>query len=135
MSHTHLWEAWPTQPQTVLNPDALDAVDNFNAFYGMSARYHAGIYWCTLWVFRFNDNIYTELVTSRNGLDFNRAPIRQPLIPLGDEGQWDSYMIFASPDWVEVVSGVSDGARVVVSGLDKLRDGDHVRVGETQGDP
>ena len=102
MSHDELWEAWPTQPRTILNPDALDAVDNFNAFYGMPAKYHAGIYWCSLWVFRFNDHIYTELVTSRNGFDFERAPIRQPLIPFGREGSWDSYMIFASPDWVEV---------------------------------
>ena len=102
MSHGTLWEPWPTQPQAVLVPDALDAADNFNAFYGMPARYHAGIYWCSLWVFRFNDNIYTEFVTSRDGFDFERAPIRQPLIPLGGEGEWDSYMIFASPDWVEV---------------------------------
>ena len=102
MSHEKLWEAWPTRPRTILNPDAQDAVENFNAFYGMPARYHAGIYWCSLWVFRFNDNIYTEFVTSRDGFDFERAPIRQPLIPLGGEGEWDSYMIFASPDWVEV---------------------------------
>ena len=102
MSHPRLWEQWDSQPRTILNPDALDAADNFNAFYGMPAKYHAGIYWCMLWVFRFNDNIYTELATSRNGFDFNRAPIRQPLIPLGGKGEWDSYMIFASPDWVEV---------------------------------
>ncbi|MBG86740.1 MAG: hypothetical protein CMO80_07555 [Verrucomicrobiales bacterium] len=102
MSHDQLWEAWPTKPRTILNPDALDAADNFNAFYGMPARYHAGIYWCTLWVFRFNDNIYTEFVSSRDGFHFERAPIRQPLIPLGDDGAWDDGMIFASPDWVEV---------------------------------
>jgi len=102
MSHTNLWEEWPAEPRSVLIPDALDAADNFNAFYGMGARYHAGIYWCSLWVFRFNDNIYSEFVSSRNGFDFNRAPIRKPLIPLGEEGAWDSHMIFASPDWVEV---------------------------------
>lgn len=102
MSHKNLWEEWPTQPQSILNPDALDAADNFNAFYGMPAKYHAGIYWGALWVFRFNDNIYTELVTSRDGFQLDRAPVRKPLFPLGKEGSWDSYMIFASPDWVEV---------------------------------
>ena len=102
MSHSNLWEEWHTKPQTILNPDALDAADNFNAFYGMPAKYHAGIYWCSLWVFRFNDNIYTELVTSRDGFHLERAPIRQPLIAFGEEDAWDSYMIFGSPDWVEV---------------------------------
>ncbi|NNL65868.1 MAG: hypothetical protein HKP30_06485, partial [Myxococcales bacterium] len=32
------------------------------------------------------------------------------------------------PDWVEIVSGVPDGAQLAVSGLDKLRDGERVRV-------
>lgn len=97
-----LWAEWQGSPQSILNPDALDAAENFNAFYGMPVKYHAGIYWGALWPFRFNDNIYTELATSRDGFDFDRAVERRPLIELGEEGEWDDSMIFASPDWVEM---------------------------------
>lgn len=102
MSHPKLWEAWDGEPQTILNPDELDAENDFHAFYGMPAQYHAGIYWGFLWVFRFNDYLYTELATSRDGYDFDRAVVRQKLIELGEPGSWDEYMIFASPDWVEM---------------------------------
>lgn len=102
MSHPNLWEPWESKPRPILNPDALDAEDRYHAFYGMPCRYHAGIYWGALWVFRFNDNIYTEMVTSRDGIDFERGLRRVPLVSFGEEGAWDSYMIFASPDWIEV---------------------------------
>lgn len=97
-----LWGEWEGIPQSILTPDSADAEDHFNAFYGMPVKVHAGIFWGSLWVFRFNDHIYSELATSRDGFDFDRAVQRVPLIELGEEGSWDSYMIFASPDWVEV---------------------------------
>jgi membrane fusion protein (multidrug efflux system) len=39
------------------------------------------------------------------------------------------------PDWVEILSGISDDTRVVVGGLGKLRDGDRVRVDEPRAMP
>lgn len=102
MSSPSLWGEWKTMPQTILNPDRLDAAENFNAFYGMPARYHAGIYWGCLWVFRFNDNIYTEMAISRDGFDFDRGLDRVPLVQLGDAEAWDDGMAFVSPDWIEV---------------------------------
>jgi hypothetical protein len=102
MSHPELWTEWPTVPQNILVPDEFDARENFNAFYGMPARWHAGLYWGALWCFRFNDNIYSELAWSRDGVRFDRLPGRPKLIELGPEGAWDDGMNFASPDWVEM---------------------------------
>lgn len=102
MESPHLWTEWKATPQTILNPDRLDASENFHAFYGMPLKYHAGIYWGALWVFRFNDNIYTELTTSRDGVDFDRAVERVPLVALGKDGAWDDCMAFVSPDWIEI---------------------------------
>ncbi len=102
MESPHLWSEWEATPQSILNPDRFDAAENFNAFYGMPLKYHAGIFWGALWVFRFNDNIYTELATSRDGMDFDRALERVPIVALGEDGAWDDGMAFVSPDWVEV---------------------------------
>lgn len=102
MSHANLWEEWKTTPQSILTPDEIDARDGFNAFYGMPARYHAGIYWGALWCFRFNDHIFTELAFSRDGFQFDRLPDRPKMIALGEEGTWDDSMTFGTMDWVEM---------------------------------
>ncbi|MEW6303211.1 MAG: hypothetical protein AB1705_07060 [Verrucomicrobiota bacterium] len=102
MSNPELWTEWKTWPQAILLPDEFDARENFNAFYGMPTRYHAGIYWGALWVFRFNDNIYTDLAISRDGVQFERLPSRPKMIELGPDGSWDDAMNFGSPDWVEI---------------------------------
>lgn len=102
MSNATLWEEWKASPQTILTPDEFDARENFNAFYGMPARYHAGIYWGALWCFRFNDHIFTELAFSRDGFQFERLPERPKMIALGEEGSWDDSMAFGSADWVEM---------------------------------
>lgn len=102
MANADLWEAWDTVPQAILIPDELDARENFNAFYGMPVRYHAGIYWGALWCFRFNDHIFTEPAFSRDGFQFDRLPERPKMIALGEEGAWDDSMTFGSMDWVEM---------------------------------
>jgi len=102
LSNPKLWEEWKAVPQAILTPDEIDARESFNAFYGMPARYHAGIYWGALWCFRFNDHIFTELAFSRDGFQFDRLPDRPKMIPLGEEGTWDDSMTFGSMDWVEV---------------------------------
>lgn len=104
MSMRDLWTEWTdyTEPQTILTPDEIDNEKHFNFFYGMPTKYFAGIYWGFLEPFRMNDFIYTELVTSRDGVHFDRLPRRPKLIEYGPDGSWDDEMIFASPSWVEV---------------------------------
>jgi len=101
LSHETLWEEWPGSPQPTLIPDEIDAQQHNNFFYGMPMHHHAGIYWGFLWVFRLNDPIHTELVTSRDGVHWKRSPLRTPLIPPGVGGEWDGGMTFGGPHWVE----------------------------------
>ncbi len=103
MASKELWTQWESEPQNILIPDELDA-DNgdFNFFYGMPTRYHAGIYWGFLWPFKMNSDIHTELAWSRDGIGFHRLPSRPKLIERGPEGTWDDGMVFGSPFWVEV---------------------------------
>lgn len=97
-----LWAEWEGSPSVLLTPDEKDAESDFNFFYGMPMHHFAGIYWGFLWVFRMNDPIHTELVTSRDGIHWRRSPGRVPLIPRGEEGAWDSGMTFGGPHWVDV---------------------------------
>ncbi|MBC8354429.1 MAG: hypothetical protein H8E66_20735 [Planctomycetes bacterium] len=99
-----LWTDWleHAEPQTILTPDEIDNATRFNFFYGMPTRYYAGVYWGFLEPFRMNDFIHTELVTSRDGVYFDRMPGRPKMIEYGADGTWDDEMIFASPSWVEV---------------------------------
>ena len=97
-----LWGEWQGAPRTLLTPDEIDAEENYNFFYGMPMHHFAGIYWGFLWVFRMNDPIHTELVTSRDGVHWKRSPSRVPLIPRGVDGMWDDGMTFGGPHWVEV---------------------------------
>ncbi|MDF1862330.1 MAG: hypothetical protein P1U87_19090 [Verrucomicrobiales bacterium] len=102
LKSNELWTKWEGSPQALLTPDEIDAEEDFNFFYGMPMHHYAGIYWGFLWVFRMNDPIHTELVTSRDGIHWKRAPKRVPLIPLGPEGSWDDGMTFGGPHWIEV---------------------------------
>ncbi|MHC4879512.1 MAG: hypothetical protein ACYTGL_23915 [Planctomycetota bacterium] len=101
-----LWSDWSAQadrwPQTLLIPDERDAETHFNFFYGMPTVRRHGVWFGFLNPFRMNDFIQTELVVSRDGVNFKRFPGRQPIIPYGEDGSWDDTMIFASPAWVEV---------------------------------
>ena len=96
-----LWEPWPITPRNILLPDAVDARTNHHYFYGMPARYYAGVYWGFLWPFRHQEDIYTELAFSRDGQTFRRLPDRPRLIDLGSDGSWDDGMVLAS-SWLEV---------------------------------
>ena len=97
-----LWTEWQGSPRALLTPDEIDAESHHNFFYGMPVHHYAGIYWGFLWVFRMNDPIHTELVTSRDGVHWRRSPKRVPLIPRGEDGAWDDGMTFGGPHWVEV---------------------------------
>ena len=102
LTNDSLWTEWKGSPQALLTPDELDAEQDYNFFYGMPVHHYAGIYWGFLWVFRMNDPIYTELVTSRDGIHWKRSPKRVPLIALGVDDAWDDGMTFGGPHWVEV---------------------------------
>jgi hypothetical protein len=103
MASKELWTLWDAEPQNILIPDEVDEErGDFNFFYGMPTRYHAGIYWGFLWPFRMNTAIDTELAWSRDGIQFDRLPSRPQLIERGPDGAWDDGMAFGSPFWVEV---------------------------------
>lgn len=104
LASSELWADWLAEkkPQTILVPDEIDNQTHYSCFYGMPTRWHAGVYWGFLEPFRMNDFIYTELVTSRDGIHFQRFGGRPKLLEFGPEGSWDDEMIFASPGWVEV---------------------------------
>jgi hypothetical protein len=104
LASSELWTDWlaDRKPQTILVPDEIDNQTHFSCFYGMPTRWHGGLYWGFLEPFRMNDLIYTELVTSRDGVQFQRFGGRPKLLEFGTEGSWDDEMIFASPSWVEV---------------------------------
>ena len=97
-----LWGPWRGSPKALLTPDEIDSDNHYNFFYGMPVHHYADIYWGFLWVFRMNDPIHTELVTSRDGIHWKRSPKRVPLIPRGAEGTWDDGMTFGGPHWIEV---------------------------------
>ncbi|QDU00137.1 hypothetical protein [Gimesia aquarii] len=101
MTGPSIWEEWATEPQNILVPDELDNSNQFNFFYGMPVRYHAGIFWGALWPFKMNTDIVTELAFSRDGVQFERLASRPQLIALGKEDSWDDGMVFGN-HWIEV---------------------------------
>jgi hypothetical protein len=96
-----LWADWPREAVNILLPDELDTKQRYHAFYGMPARVHGGVFFGFLWPFRWNDRIHTELAWSRDGIHFERHPLRPRLVDYGPEGSWEDEMVFAS-GWVEV---------------------------------
>lgn len=102
MASPELWTEWTAQPQNILLPDAADIDAGFARLYGMPVQRYAGIYWGFLWPFRGNDDIHTELVTSRDGLNWQRRADRPKLLELGPEGAWDDGMLFVCAPWVEM---------------------------------
>jgi hypothetical protein len=102
MASSELWTEWKEAPRNILLPDELDAARGYTAFYGMSVQLHAGIYWGFLQLFRWNTEIAAELVWSRDGLRFDRLPDRPKVLEPGPGDAWDSGMVAAANQWVEV---------------------------------
>jgi hypothetical protein len=67
----------------------------------MPTTVYAGVFFGFLWPFRWNDRIHTELAWSRDGIHFDRHPLRPRLVDYGPEGSWEDEMVFAS-NWVEM---------------------------------
>lgn len=108
-----LWADWPRQARNILLPDELDTQNRYHAFYGMPTQVYAGVFFGFLWPFRWNDRIHTELAWSRDGIDFERHPLRPRLVDYGPAESWEDEMVFAS-GWVEV----GDEWRIYYSGWD-----------------
>ena len=104
MRSPELWADWMEHdaPRTLLVPDARDGETHHHFFYGMPTVHRYGIFWGCLQLFRMNDYIHTELVTSRDAVHWNRLPERAKLIDYSEDGGWDDTMIFVSPAWVEM---------------------------------
>jgi hypothetical protein len=101
VENKELWADCSPHAANILLPDELDTRERYHAFYGMPTTIHGGVYYGFLWPFRWNDRIHTELAWSRDGIHFERHPLRPKLIDYGPARSWDDEMVFAS-SWVEV---------------------------------
>lgn len=108
-----LWADWPKDAKNILLPDELDTKNKYHAFYGMPTTVYAGVFFGFLWPFRWNDRIHTELAWSRDGIHFERHPLRPRLVDYGPADSWEDEMVFAS-SWVEV----GDEWRIYYAGWD-----------------
>jgi len=98
LASPELWALWDSLPDTVLIPDGDDA----GKFYGMPTFRYGGVYWGLLQqVGEAPQTLEVELVWSRDGLHWERAPGRPTLIPLGEEGAWDDGMVLAADRVIE----------------------------------
>lgn len=100
--------------QVVLRPDALDAKGT--EFYCMAAMSYQGCYLGLLWIYH-NDphwpwpkgvsiqdkelrpdqqTMDAQLVTSRDGIHWERTAERKAIIPVGPPGSWDDGVVYAS---------------------------------------
>lgn len=114
---------WPPSQQ-ILAPDEiddawvdeanLDAAANPNPtrrtdLYGLAGFAYESMYIGILWLFRITDgdndgDIFPELVSSRDGVTWNRAEptngVRPRLLEYGPSGAWDSRLIYTSGNLV-----------------------------------
>lgn len=95
-----------TKPEYILYPDKTDPGDV--GFYWSTHQPYADMYVGLLGVLHKNQGmITTELVFSRDGINWQRTPDRSVFLPLGKTGEFDASMITcASPPFVE------DGSRL-----------------------
>ncbi|UCD29561.1 MAG: hypothetical protein JSV03_03510 [Planctomycetota bacterium] len=101
------FEPWP-KLRLVLAPDDYDdrwvkeeGSIHRTHFYGLTPFSYETMYFGFLWIFRAHDDegyffgpIFTELVTSRDGIHWRRQdPPRTPMIDIGAPGAWDDGMV------------------------------------------
>ncbi len=99
------WINW-TYTATVLKPDPFDPP--VTKFYNMEVLFKDSVYWGFAGHFQLNpagdenpvnptrtDNtVFTELLFSRDGINFVRCGNRQPFINYGSLGSWDDQMVY-----------------------------------------
>lgn len=83
-----------TPPQVVLEPDDDDPPGT--QFYGMSVYPDRGVYYGLLWVYHPNQlMIDVQLTFSRDGIQWQRAGRRHPILSYGLPNQFDSHYVLA----------------------------------------
>jgi len=98
LASRELWTLWDGLADTVLIPDGDDA----GRFYSMPTFHYGGVYFGMLEQFGEDpQDMEVELVFSRDGFHWERAPGRPMLIPLGPDGAWDDGMIFSADRVIE----------------------------------
>ena len=98
LSSPELWTLWDSLPDTVLIPEGDDA----GRFYGMPTFRYGGVYFGMLEQYGEDpQKIEVELVWSRDGFHWERAPGRPMLISVGEDGTWDDGMVFAADRVIE----------------------------------
>ena len=80
--------------ETVLEPDDDDPPGT--QFYGMSVYPDRGVYFGLLWVYHANAlMIDVQLAFSRDGIQWQRAVRRHPILSYGLPNQFDSHILIA----------------------------------------
>ena len=83
-----------TQSMIVMPADELDPTDQI---YGMGVFSYEGMWLGLLEIYDTRIGaIDIQLAHSRDGLHWQRLPMRQPILPRGEEGAWDSMGIHTS---------------------------------------
>jgi hypothetical protein len=109
MASGDIWQEWNGIASSILMPDAGDG----DRYYGKPTFRHAGIYWGFLWHLHQEpeptmprwgngERIDVELVTSRDGVHWQRLFGAPRLLPVGDPGTWDSGMVLTGERVIEV---------------------------------
>jgi hypothetical protein len=84
------WTPW----QVVLEPDDDDPLGT--QFYGMTVYPDRGVYYGLLWVYHPNSlTLDVQLTFSRDGIQWQRAGRRHPILSWGLPNQFDSHVVLA----------------------------------------
>jgi hypothetical protein len=94
-----------SDPELVLQPDGVDGPNT--QFYGISVTLYEGLYIGLLWIFHIEPkghlgggrdvgSIDIQLVSSRDGKEWNRVCDREVFMSNGPKGEWDSRIIQAA---------------------------------------
>jgi hypothetical protein len=100
MERDALWTTEAAWPRTIFLPDDVDQKNEITSHMSMKPRWHGGVYFGFLIPYVPKEQLWTELILSRDGKSFERT--HQPLIATGAPGEWDRGQAWAAPDWVEV---------------------------------
>lgn len=83
-----------TEPETILEPDEADPPGTH--LYGMSVLRDRGVYFGLLWVYHPNQlMVDVQLAFSRDGVAWERAGRRHPILSYGLPDQFDSHILMA----------------------------------------
>jgi len=105
LTSTRDFQNWP-HPELVLVPDEID--DSMHPgrmgvqFYGLSSFAYESGYIGFLWIFRTGSGgkIYIQLVSSRDGINWNRVEstrgVRPAALLYGPDGSWDAGCLFSA---------------------------------------